>query len=294
MHANPVEAIRKDIYIIKNDINNKVYIGQSENSKIRFKQHCKKNNLDNSVIGKVIKKYGKEHFWYEILESKVLNYNEREKYWISYYNSMLPNGYNILPGGDEPPHAYGEDSAMAKISNAELSLLIHDLEFTKISLSLIAHKYGISKKQVLRINTGVSRFNPNISYPIRKTPNINGKLDDADIDEIIYMLKYTYLFDGEIAKRFGVDVHAISRINNGQAHRRDDIDYPIRKWKSCGTVLFTYDQVTEIINLLKNTDISINKIAKMYNVYFQSIAMINDGSAKKYRRPEIIYPIRNF
>jgi len=33
IHANPVEPIKKEIYIIKNDLNNKVYIGQAIDSK---------------------------------------------------------------------------------------------------------------------------------------------------------------------------------------------------------------------------------------------------------------------
>ena len=79
--ANSVRKISKDIYVIKNDINLKVYVGQSVDSKKRFESHCKKNK-DNSLIDKAIQKYGKEHFWYEVLEEKIQNYNEREKYWI--------------------------------------------------------------------------------------------------------------------------------------------------------------------------------------------------------------------
>ena len=34
--ANPVEVIKKDIYLIKNKINNKVYIGQAINTSKRI------------------------------------------------------------------------------------------------------------------------------------------------------------------------------------------------------------------------------------------------------------------
>ena len=40
IHVNPVEPIKKEIYIIKNDLNNKVYIGQAIDSKDRFRSHC--------------------------------------------------------------------------------------------------------------------------------------------------------------------------------------------------------------------------------------------------------------
>lgn len=294
IYANPVGIIKKDIYIIKNDINRKVYIGQSVNAKDRFRQHCKPCNMDNSVIGKAIKKYGKKHFWVEVLERQVENYNDRERYWIDYYNSIVPNGYNISSGGEEPPTYSGDNSPQCKLSDSDVKNLKCDLANTDASLSSLAVKYNISKRQVMRINTGASRANLWEKYPIRHTPNINGKLTEEDVDMIIDLLSHTYKFDGDIARMYGVDVHAISRINSGQSHKRTDIEYPIRDWKSSGVVLFTYEQVTEIIELLQNSNLSLNKIAKKYNVYVQSIQQINNGSAKKYRRKEIVYPIRNF
>ena len=41
-------------YIIENDINNKVYIGQAIDAKIRFQSHCKPSaaTLNNELIGK--------------------------------------------------------------------------------------------------------------------------------------------------------------------------------------------------------------------------------------------------
>lgn len=144
-YASPVGIIRKDIYIIKNDINTKVYIGQALDSKKRFQSHCK-GNYDNSLIDKAIQKYGKEHFWFEILESQIENYNEREKYWIKYYNSKKPFGYNILDGGNEPPVFYGNDHQSVKISDEDVLKLKKDLLETQISLSQLAKKYNISKK----------------------------------------------------------------------------------------------------------------------------------------------------
>lgn len=292
-YASPVGIIRKDIYIIKNNINTKVYIGQALDSKKRFQSHCKKNN-DNSLIDKAIQKYGKEHFWFEILESQIENYNEREKYWIKYYNSLKPFGYNILTGGDEPPRYIGDEHPNVKISDENVKLLKIDLAQTAISLSQLADKYNISKKQVMRINQGISRASLNEKYPIRQNPNINGKLSEEDIDNIIDLLRFTYRFNGDIAREYGVEVHAISRINNGTYHHRDNISYPIRNWKSSGVILFTYEQVTEIINALSNTKESINSIAKRYNVNRRAIEEINRGISKKYYREGLSYPLRKF
>lgn len=240
IQANPVGKISKCIYIIKNDINDKVYIGQSIDPKERFRSHCKKSS-DNCLIDKAIQKYGKEHFWYEIIEDFTLEYNEKEKYWISFYNSITPNGYNILEGGQEPPLYKGDDHPNVKLSDENLVFLKEDLKNTQIPLSQLAKKYNISKRQVMRINSGISRTDINENYPLRKTPNINGKLTEEDVDAIIELLKYTYRFKGDIAREFGVGPTQIDRINCGESHYREDEEYPIRDWKSSGIILFTYE-----------------------------------------------------
>lgn len=95
------------IYIIKNNINNKVYIGQSINIHKRIQEHfwkseCSKDVSYNSALHLAIRKYGKEHFYYEILEECDASLlDEREKEYIKQYNSISPNGYNILFGGQQ-------------------------------------------------------------------------------------------------------------------------------------------------------------------------------------------------
>ena len=95
-----------EIYILKNKINNKVYIGQTtQGSKVRFKQHLKllKSN-QTQLIHKAIKKYGKENFYYEVLYENIDNYeqlNKLEEECILKYNSLTPNGYNMCPGGQK-------------------------------------------------------------------------------------------------------------------------------------------------------------------------------------------------
>lgn len=293
IYANPVGIIKKDIYVIKNDINNKLYVGQSIDVEERFRSHCK-NNTDNSLIDDAIQKYGKRHFYYKILESQVENYDEREQHWIKELNSQTPNGYNVMAGGSNPPTYYGDDSPSAKISDEDVKQLKWDLANTALSLLDLAHKYQISKRQILRINQGISRCDLSEHYPIRKNPNLNGKLSEEDVDSIIEILKYTYRFNGDIAREFGVEVHAISRINEGIAHHKENVKYPIRNWKSSGEILFTYEQVTDIIDKLQNTKISIHKLAREYDVSDGAIKNINTGVAKKYRRDNINYPIRPF
>lgn len=294
IYANLV-GIVKDIYIIKNDINDKVYIGQSVNAEERFVQHCKPSSVkDGSLIAKAIQKYGKEHFWIEILEKQIKNYNEREIYWIEFYNSLTPNGYNIQKGGENPPVLYGVEHGNSSIKDSEVLLMLkNDLKNTKLSYSELAKKYNTNKKTVLRINHGISYSELRENYPLRKEPNLSGKLTEEQVDEIIDILKYSYRQYGDISKQYGVGIKAIQEINLGTAHRRANLSYPIRKYKNSGQPALTYEEVTEVINLLKNTTISKREIAKMFGLKSHTtINAIDSGSALRYRREDENYPIR--
>ena len=97
--------MRGFIYKITNTINSKSYIGQTiQNVKERFYQHCAtkcSKAVSNMAIHRAIKKYGKSNFTVEVIEEiNSANLNDRERYWIKYYNSYN-NGYNSTKGGQD-------------------------------------------------------------------------------------------------------------------------------------------------------------------------------------------------
>ena len=70
--------------------------------KNRTAEHKKKaKGSYNLPISNAIRKYGVENFDFEIIENvnSQKELNMREEYWIRYYNSMTPNGYNLTIGG---------------------------------------------------------------------------------------------------------------------------------------------------------------------------------------------------
>ena len=227
------------------------------------------------------------------MEKDVHNYNEREIYWINYYNSLTPNGYNIQTGGNEPPVHYGVNHPLSKFNNEEeIDEIKNDLKNTTMSLNDIAKKYSQSKRTILRINQGLHYEKIGEKYPIRECPNRNGRLSDEDVDNIIEILKYSYRQYNEIGEQFNVSGKTIKEINSGNSHKKDGEDYPIRKYKNSGVPALTYEQVTEISHLLLNTDISCNALAKKYNVSLNEIYLVNNGNSKRYHRDEYDYPIR--
>ncbi|OUQ14271.1 hypothetical protein B5E87_03670 [Massilimicrobiota sp. An142] len=112
------------IYMIKNRINSKKYIGQSINIEKRWKDHIKMShtNIRNNHLYNALKKYGIENFDFSVLEECTKDeLNIREKYWINYYQTVDRNkGYNATSGGDS--HYYLRDESKQKISQTRKEL----------------------------------------------------------------------------------------------------------------------------------------------------------------------------
>lgn len=82
---------------------NKNYIGQSKNCLYRWKYHylklhCKQQrHLYNSLL-----KYGSNNHTFEVIEEcKLEELDDKEKYWINFYNSTDKDvGLNLREGGN--------------------------------------------------------------------------------------------------------------------------------------------------------------------------------------------------
>lgn len=95
------------IYKITNLVNSKIYIGQTARTvELRWNEHLRRrfepnNKQYNLYLYKSIRKYGKDNFIIESIESCDNNVlDDRETFWIDYYNSAHPDfGYNLTLGG---------------------------------------------------------------------------------------------------------------------------------------------------------------------------------------------------
>ena len=272
------------IYIIKNAINDKVYIGQSNNPAYRWEQYqsrvrCKDQN---SLISKAMIKYGIEHFYMEILEAGVENYDEREVYWIKKYNSITPNGYNIASGGKGG--GYGADNPSAIFTQEEVESIKKDIKCSNMTFAQIAKKYNCKNGMVSTINTGASYFDPDAEYPLRQ----NRKPKEV-INQIIYALQYELDKSMRaIAKEWDVDLSFLNDINNGEAHRVPNKQYPLRSGRVFSTLK---DVVDDIIKELQKSDKQQKDIARDFKVSETFVTSINKGVL--YRKEDVQYPIRH-
>lgn len=177
-----------EIYKITNLINQKIYIGYTKHTaQYRFQQHWQgRNEKDGSLLHKALKKFGKNNFSVETVERiSEDEWAEKEQYYIEFYNSLVPNGYNIIPGGNKPPLKDREKNPKAKLTNEKILELYSDLESYDLDIGQIAVKYGISQSQAERINSGAFWRQEERDYPIRKL-----KRDQYIISCIIEDLKF--------------------------------------------------------------------------------------------------------
>lgn len=113
------------IYYIKNNQNNKLYIGQSVNVEKRFQQHksmLKHNRHENEYLQSSWNKYGENSFEFNVIEC--CNENELddlEKKYINEFQTMDRHyGYNLESGGSINKHM--SDASKAKMSIAKQGL----------------------------------------------------------------------------------------------------------------------------------------------------------------------------
>ena len=143
------------IYIIKNNINSKVYIGKTQYSiEQRFKEHCNdylKRGEEKRPLYDAMKKYGIENFYIELIEDNISDQeiNEKEIFYIKKYNSYVgfkdSNGYNATLGGDG-----------RKYKNWDLQELI-DLYNNGNSCAAIAKQLNLDSSYVCKLlkNNGI-------------------------------------------------------------------------------------------------------------------------------------------
>lgn len=282
--------MKKDIYIIKNSVNNKVYIGQSKNSAERWLSHVynaiyeKKSNKKTQVIHRAMMKYGVDKFHYEIIEYQIENYDEREKYWINFYNSIAPNGYNVSVGGSGIGTGIDSINSVFK-EKSKLLECISEISSSEKTFANIAKKFGCSQEVISAINLGYRYKMDEFIYPLRDT---NSKYSYQTLKQIRYSLKYELdLSIKDISKKYMVDYSQVSNINQGKIYFVKNEKYPLRNKR----ISDLKDEVVEnIINDIINSDLCLSDIAAKYNISRTRISGINQG--KCYVKNNLSYPLR--
>lgn len=138
--SNINTKVKGKIYIITNSINDKKYIGQTRESLTkRFNRHCRNYRDQEGSIDYDILLYEKDFFKIDLIEEvPIEELDEREKYWIKYYDSYK-NGYNRTIGGSR-----GGLYTQEELQNAI------EMYYQNFPLKEIKNKIGISRSTITK------------------------------------------------------------------------------------------------------------------------------------------------
>lgn len=169
------------IYLIRNTLNNKIYVGQSVDIKRRAQEHMRagqpekysiKSERDsNTPIHRAMQKYGIQNFTISVLEEcSREQLNDRERYWIAILKATDSNiGYNLGLGGQDNFALKGETHSQAKLSQKDVNEIYDLLKNSTLSFPEIAANYKVTNSSICMINTGKTWHSESEKYPIRIT-----------------------------------------------------------------------------------------------------------------------------
>lgn len=269
------------IYCYTNLINNKKYVGQTNNLDRRIREH-KSNAFNpksvnyNNILHKAMRKYGYENFEIEVLEilfdQDFEIVNAKEAFWIKEKNSLVSgHGYNVLDGGTQAWKSFLSKEQIDEI----ISLIKKGTPY-----SIICNQYGLSKTFISNINTGFYFHKENQQYPYYKY-----RIDDDIYDALVEDLEKPELTYRELAKKYDIGESTVKKFNYGSLRPGYyQGEYPIRK------ITPGEYKAQQIIDYLLNTNLSKKEIVELTNSSDETVRRINLGTL--HHQKDLQYPLR--
>jgi group I intron endonuclease len=218
------------IYLITNKLNNKVYVGSSQDINRRFYLHkfyLDKNNHTNLHLQNAWNEYGKDNFTFSILEeiidSSLLLQKEKE-YILEYCSTDREFGYNICEDtlapmrGRKHNEVSKEKMIKSKIGDKNSFYGKHHTDETKAILreQMKGRKLSASHKEKV-LKSGYQNGES----------NLNAKLTIEIVNQIRdeYSKRETkYGFFKEIAERYNIHSSTVRRIINNTTYKTGEIN----------------------------------------------------------------------
>lgn len=179
------------IYKVTNNINGKVYIGKTKQDvKKRFLQHKNeakneaKNLIKNKPFHKALQQYGYKNFEFNIIEEIPDDFlEEREIYWIKYYNSYIysknSNGYNATRGGNGTLKYNYKALAKAYLNNGNKSKTAKQNNCCISTINKVCKEYNLKTKL---LTTGILIQRIDINGKIKEYPSIKKAAEDIAVE----------------------------------------------------------------------------------------------------------------
>ena len=195
------------IYCFKNK---KSYIGSSTNINSRIQSHkslLRRGKHHSSPLQYAYNKYGLSNFYFYIIE--VCEHNkleEIEKYYINFYNSVVPNGFNIESNPKLSRHTFATRTKMS-------------LKRVGKNNPFFGKKHSEETKRKISENRkGKYKITEDYRKKLRAA-SARKKLSDKDVRDIFHCLKNQTYTVKELAAKYSVTRSYIYDLKNNKRRK---------------------------------------------------------------------------
>lgn len=246
------------VYIHKNKINNKVYVGiTSQKPKNRWRNG--KGYKDNAHFWNAIRKYGWDNFHHYIIISDITRERacEFEISLIQYYNSRNPKyGYNINKGGD-----LGK-SDVVFVYNKDTGEFVNCYD----TIPLASRELNCSTSGISSVATGKAKYCNNyyFSYKDLGTKLPKDILNNIKYNNDTYSPIAQYDLNGNFIKKYSRKIEAIHELFGEDCNKLFDLKSNTAYgyiWKSCS--------IDEVPPLKLSEEELKNRLTPNYNGCYQ-------------------------
>ena len=251
------------IYIITNDVTDKVYIGQTIQSiETRFKQHIWESlsGRRQSKLYKAMREIGFEHFNIDLIEEcDEVELNNKEIYYIKEYDSFN-NGYNSNAGGSS-----GSNGGALAADNMDIDKFI-EMYNSGAPVVEIAAYFNFSVKTVHAIKTALNLDNTHGKFGEYSNAKLSGKPRA--------IIKYDTYFNA--IKYYKTIKEAVTELNGKGSHY-----YYIRESCLRGNIAYgcRWQYVDDLVGSIDGKEIYFNTIfdKRLYNNGNKDIIKLKSG-----------------
>jgi group I intron endonuclease len=303
------------IYKATNTINGKVYIGQTVKTlEIRIIGHLsssRSGKYPSNYFFRAMNKYGEDAFQWEEIDQADTNaeLDEKEVYWIKFYNANGEGGYNLTDGGSgvrgykvteegverrrnvlkemwANGHAstlgIGEDAPNAKFTNKEVRK-IGELIMEGVDNDIISVSCNIEKSNLHAIKMGNtwSHLFTDEEQLLMKTTNLNGAqwFTEKEILEVRDLLLHSPLHNKQIAEIYGLCESSMYTTPNSKkwGHLFSEEDKKKISTKNKKNTI-TKEDAIQVKRLLKENQFNPTEIAWIVNIPAKTVGTIKRGT----------------
>ena len=230
------------IYQIRNKVNNKIYIGSTNNLKRRWESHIYqlKNNMHHSIkLQKAWNKYGEDNFEFSIIEEFNSDNEDdkyiKEQYYLDLYESYTDKGYNMSNIADTRKlfkRIKSENSVFTKITKEVAIAIKRELCETDKQQKEIAEEFNVSRgvvSNIANLNTWAN-YGEEYNEILKKKKKSIGYLDDYK-EQVLDMYFNKSMTHVQIAEELGLTQNNCSEITKLERMRREG---HVRECECCG------------------------------------------------------------